>query len=578
MAAALHFDPSVHNFGIQEYMRHSADTDRVFPDAYLFADGMMHPGDAPGLGVDVSVHARVSADRAPDRRHGAQLVGRRRRASLTLATLVLVAASARAENGAAGWLRYERIADAGVRARYTAVTGSIAVLDESLVVRTARDEVVRGIALMLDTKGTKDFSTTKGTKIADAAIVLGTVESVRRAFPRAAIPQLTRSDAFWLGTATVGTRRVTIVAGRDDRGVLYGAFALLRRVALHEPIDTLNDRQEPAAERRWTNEWNNLDGTIERGYAGPSIFFEGGRVASDLTRAGEYARLLASVGINGAAVNNVNADPRVLTEDFVPQLARIADVFRPWGVALAVSIDFSSPMKIGGLDTFDPLDARVAAFWKDRVDAIYRAIPDFGGFVLKADSEGRLGPSAYGRTHADAANVIARTLAPHGGVIFYRGFVYDHHMDWRDRKNDRARAAVDNFKALDGQFDANVIVQIKNGPIDFQVREPASPLFAALERTNTAIELQITQEYLGQQRHVVFLPPMWKEVLDFDMRATGAPAPVKSLVSGYVGVSNVGRAANWLGHDLATANLYGFGRLAWNPESRPHGSRASGRR
>jgi alpha-glucuronidase len=235
-------------------------------------------------------------------------------------------------------------------------------------------------------------------------------------------------------------------------------------------------------------------------------------------------------------------------------------------VSLALSIDFSSPMRVGGLDTFDPLDSRVSAFWKERVDDIYRAIPDFGGFVVKADSEGRLGPSAYGRTHADAANVIARALAPHHGVLFYRGFVYDHLMDWRNVKNDRARAAVDNFQTLDGRFDANVILQIKNGPIDFQVREPASPLFGALRRTQKAIELQITQEYLGQQRHVVFLAPMWKEVLDFDMRVADAETPVKSLISGFVGVSNVGQAKNWLGHDLAMANLYAFGRLAWNPD------------
>jgi alpha-glucuronidase len=395
--------------------------------------------------------------------------------------------------------------------------------------------------------------------------VIGTFESVRMAFPRIAMPRLSKPNGFWLGRVVNEGRPVTIVAGRDDRGVLYGAFALLRRLALGEPVDALNVIEEPAAAYRWTNEWDNLDGTIERGYAGPSIFFENGRVVENMERVWQYTRLLASVGINGVVINNVNADARVLTPDFVPQLARLAHELRGRGVALGLAIDFSSPMKIGGLDTFDPLDPRVAAFWKDRVDAIYRAIPDFGGFVLKADSEGRLGPSAYGRTHADAANMIARTLAPHHGVLFYRGFVYDHLMDWRNPKNDRARAAVDNFKSLDGQFDGNVVLQIKNGPIDFQVREPASPLFAALQRTNRAIELQITQEYLGQQRHVVFLPPMWKEVLDFDMRAKASPTPVKSLVSGYVGVSNVGRAANWLGHDLAMANLYGFGRLAWNP-------------
>ena len=473
------------------------------------------------------------------------------------AALVLLASAAGAEDGSAGWLRYERIVEP-MRARlYGGLSGPIASVGDSMTIASARNELTRGLSSMLG----RDFNAT--TDFAKASIFIGPADVLRRRLPKVSVPELTNADAFWLGTTTVDRRRVTIVAGRDDRGVLYGAFALLRHVALYEPVEALNERQAPAAPLRWTNEWNNLDGSIERGYAGASIFFESGRVAADLTRAGEYARLLASVGINGCAVNNVNADARAITSEFVPQVARIADAFRPWGVALALSIDFSSPMKIGGLDTFDPLDPRVAAFWKSRVDDLYRAIPDFGGFVLKADSEGRLGPSAYRRTHADAANVVARALAPHGGVLFYRGFVYDHLMDWRDPKNDRARAAVDNFKDLDGKFDANVILQIKNGPIDFQVREPASPLFATLERTKKAIELQITQEYLGQQRHVVFLPPMWKETLDFDMRMRASPTPVTSLVSGYVGVSNVGRAANWLGHDLAMANLYGFGRLAW---------------
>jgi alpha-glucuronidase len=376
----------------------------------------------------------------------------------------------------------------------------------------------------------------------------------------------------------VGTRDVVVVAGAGERGVLYGAFALLRQMALSgvQAFPVKTERQEPAAPLRWVNEWDNLDGTIERGYAGRSIFFENNNVATDLTRVSEYGRLLASIGINGIDVSNVNANSRILTPEFVPQLVRLAHALRPWGVRLAVSIDFSSPQKIGGLDTFDPRDARVAAFWKAAVDRIYAQIPDFGGFVLKADSEGRLGPSAYGRTHADAANVIARPLASHGGVIFYRGFVYNNKMDWRDLKNDRARAAVDNFKALDGAFEANVILQIKHGPIDFQVREPASPLFGTLHRTNQAIELQVTQEYLGQQRHIVYLAPMWKEVLDFDLQADGKPGtPVKDLVAGktfkrplggFIGVSNVGRDRNWLGHHLAMANLYAFGRLAWHPD------------
>jgi alpha-glucuronidase len=267
----------------------------------------------------------------------------------------------------------------------------------------------------------------------------------------------------------------------------------------------------------------------------------------------------------------------VLEDDFIAQAKRIADVFRPWGVQISMSVDLSSPKLIGGLDTFDPIDSRVAEWWRKKVDGLYRQIPDFGGFVVKADSEGRSGPSAYGRTPADAANVIARALKPHGGVVFYRAFVYNHHLDWRDPKNDRAKAAYDNFHPLDAKFDDNAIVQIKNGPIDFQVREPVSPLFAGLRSTNEAIELQITQEYTGQQKHLCFLVPMWKEVLDFDMRVDGRSTPVKDLVSGrlfhrpvggFVGVANVGLDATWLGSPLAMANLYGFGRLAWNPDLR----------
>jgi alpha-glucuronidase len=487
--------------------------------------------------------------------------------ALVAIVLSLAASSAQGETGAAAWLRYAPL-DPAARAEIgKALPATVVTLGDSPAIRSARDEIVRGLSSML---GRKMVSVD-----ADGGapgIVIGTRDRVFSSVAGVSVPELTRPGSFWLGRTSSNS---VIVAGRDDRGVLYGAFALLRRVAIGDALHDLNEKQEPAAPLRWVNEWNNLDGTIERGYGGSSIFFEDDRVVKDLTRAREYARILASVGINAASVNNVNANPRVLTAEFIPDLVRLAEAFRPWGVGLAIAVDFSSPQRIGGLDTFDPLDPRVAAFWKSHADDIYRAIPDFAGFVLKADSEGRLGPSAYGRTHADAANVIARALAPHGGVIFYRGFVYDHHMDWQNPKNDRARAAYDNFRTLDGAFDDNVVLQIKHGPIDFQVREPASPLFGALEKTNQAIELQITQEYLGQQRHVCYLVPMWKEPLDFDMRVAGRATPVKQLVSGatfrrplggFVGVSNVGRDANWLGHDLAMANLYGFGRLAWNPD------------
>jgi alpha-glucuronidase len=486
---------------------------------------------------------------------------------------MVLPASSHAETGYDGWLRYGSLPADLVSARYATLPRDVTLIGDSPVLRTARDEVVRGLDAMLGAPLAR-----ASTNDNIVTITLGTLERVRAAARGTALPAQLGTDGFWIGTAGIGGRRSLVVAGQNERGVLYGAFSLLRRIALGEDVAALNERQEPAAPIRWVNHWDNLDGTIERGYAGRSIFFESGRVVDDLTRVRDYGRLLASVGINGVTINNVNANALAITDGFIPDLARLADALRPWGVALSVSIDFSSPRRIGGLDTFDPLDARVAAFWRERVGALYRAIPDLGGVVLKADSEGRLGPSAYNRTHADAANVIARALAPHNGVIFYRGFVYDHLMDWRNLKNDRARAAYDNFHPLDGKFDSNVIIQIKHGPIDFQVREPASPLFGALRNTNQAIELQITQEYLGQQRHVCFLVPMWKGVLDFDLQATSTSpgTPVRELASGrtfnrpfggFVGVSNVGRDANWLAHDLAMANLYGFGRLAWNPTS-----------
>ncbi|HEY3742268.1 MAG TPA: glucosiduronase, partial [Bryobacteraceae bacterium] len=357
-----------------------------------------------------------------------------------------------------------------------------------------------------------------------------------------------------------------IIAGADLNGTLYGTFTLLRMIAAGEPLANLNIEQSPHEPIRWVNHWDNLDGTIERGYGGRSIFWDNGTIRADLTRVNEYGRLLASVGINACSINNVNANIRAYDTPMLPELKRVAAAFRPWGVRMALSLDFGSPKSLGGLDTFDPADPRVIKWWADKVDEIYAAIPDLAGFVLKADSEGRVGPSAYGRTHADAANVIARPTKRHGGVLFYRGFVYDHHMDWRNLKNDRARAAYDNLHPLDGQFDDNVIVQIKHGPIDFQVREPVSPLFAGMPKTRKSIELQITQEYFGQGRHTVFLVPMWKEALDFDMRVDNKPSPLKSLVQAFAGVSNVGLDDNWFGNNMSQANLYGYGRLAWNPD------------
>ena len=472
-----------------------------------------------------------------------------------------------AETGQEAWLRYARLGTEA-RAKYEALPAAVVAPGNSAVLRAARDEMVRGIAGMMS-------STLRvAGEVKEKAVILGTINAMGKIVPGFESPKPLEGDGFLLASHRVRGFDCIIITSRTERGVLYGVFAFLSKMARGENVLALDEVSQPRVALRWVDQWDNLNGTIERGYAGASIFFENGGVRADLTRAGEYARLLASVGINGCTINNVNADTRILDDSFIPQLARIADVFRPWGVRLAVSVDLSSPKTAGGLDTFDPLEPGVVEWWKAKVDTIYRQIPDFGGFVVKADSEGRAGPSSYGRTPADAANVIARALRPHGGVLFYRAFVYDHHLDWQNPKNDRARAAYDIFHPLDGKFDHNVIIQIKYGPIDFQAREPASPLFGGLERTNQGIELQVTQEYTGQQRHLCFLPPMWKEILDFDLRVNDGATPVKELVAGktfhrpmgaFVGVANVGMDANWLGHPLALANLYGFGRLAWDP-------------
>ncbi len=489
--------------------------------------------------------------------------------SLLFITSLLLTSAGFPESGEDAWLRYARL-DPGVASRYASLPATLVTLDNSAVLQSAQTELLRGIRGMLGrTLRIEDRVS------AESAIVLGTVERARTLDAGFHPPSDLQGDAYALISTQIQGQSALVITGATDRAVLYGAFALLRKIAQGKSISALNEVQHPSAPVRWVNQWDNLDGSIERGYAGRSIFFEDRNVRPDLTRAKEYARLLASVGINGCNVSNVNADLHILDPDFIPQLALIAEVFRPYGVELGVAVNVSMPKQVGGLDTFDPLDPRVADWWKRKFNEVYRQIPNFGGVVVKADSEGQLGPSVYGRNAAEAANVIAKALKPHGGVVFYRAFVYDHHLDWNNLKADRARAAYDIFHPLDGQFDDNVIVQIKYGPIDFQVREPASPLFGGLVKTNEAVEVQITQEYTGQQQHTVFLIPLWKEVLDFDMAVGGQHTPVKEVIAGrsfhrpiggYVGVANVGMNTDWLANHLALANLYGFGRLAWNPD------------
>ncbi len=490
---------------------------------------------------------------------------RMRLSILSLAAL-LATCLGHAETGAEGWLRYSPLS-AAERQQYAQMPNQIVTMDDSAISKSAAAELQRGLHQMLG----HDLVSTQAVAGRDA-IVIGTIDKIHAALPGWTAPSNLKDEGFALHVLHASGHAYWIIAGKDSRGELYGVFHLLEQVAQLHPFT--DDAESPLAPIRWVNQWDNFDGTIERGYAGRSIFFANDHVRQDLSRVSEYGRLLASIGLNGCTVNNVNSNLRTLDPAMLQELARIADAFRPWGVRMSLSIDLSSPQVVGGLSTFDPIDPGVAAWWQQKVDEIYKLIPDFGGFVIKADSEGRVGPSKYGRTPAQAANTVARALKPHGGVVLYRGFVYNNHLDWNDLKADRARAGYDNFHALDGTFEPNVVIQIKHGPIDFQVREPVSPLFAALQHTSQAIELQITQEYTGQQRHMVFLVPMWKTALDTDLRVQNRSTPVKEIVEdqsfhqplgGFVGVANVGLDDNWLHHPMAMANLYGFGKLAWNP-------------
>jgi alpha-glucuronidase len=486
--------------------------------------------------------------------------------TLALIGLVLATTLIRAEDGSQGWLRYAPLTKTDTT-RYATLPSKIVVLGNTPAEQAAANELQHGLTSML----ARPFTISHETDSSNA-IILANLATLNKAF--SVTGDKLPPDAYTLGEKTEGNIHCYIILGADPSGELYGAFHLLALVGTEQPLPTKPTTESPSSPIRWVNQWDNLDGTIERGYAGRSIFFDNGHVRSDLPRVHDYGRLLASIGINGVTVNNVNSDLRTLEPEMIREFARIADQLRPWGVRMSLSVDLSSPQVVGHLPTFDPIDPTVIAWWQAKVNEIYKAIPDFAGFVIKADSEGRVGPSQYHRTPAEAANAVARALKPHGGIVLYRGFVYNNHLDYNDLKADRARAGYDNFHALDGKFESNVVIQVKNGPIDFQVREPASPLFAALQHTSQAIELQITQEYLGQQRHMVFLVPMWKTTLDTDMRANNQSTPVKEIVEGksfhqplggFVGVANVGLDTNWMHHPMAMANLYGFGRLAWNP-------------
>lgn len=481
------------------------------------------------------------------------------------------------------WLQFDKIQNEQLRQGYIKQCASIIAPRSSNLLDTAKKELIHGLQSLLDMS---PIEQSEGTQVGLGRIIIGTAGD--HPLLAAALSQLSTSsntmdtnnklnDSYAIRTGHDGVGSYIVLAGANDRGVIYAVFHFLKLLQLGADTKELHIQETPANGIRMMNQWDNMDGSIERGYAGNSIFYENNKIVEDVSRIQDYARLLASIGINAITINNVNVhayETKLISDEQIPEVERLAAVFRAYGIQLFLSINYASPIELGGLTTADPLATEVAAWWIERANAIYKIIPDFGGFLVKADSENRPGPFTYGRNHMDGANMLANALEPFGGIVIWRCFVYNCHQDWRDRKTDRARAAYDHFMPLDGQFKNNVILQIKNGPMDFQVREPISPLFGGLENTNQILELQITQEYTGQQRHVCYLVPQWKEILDFDTYAKGVGSTVAKVASGemfgnlYGGiaaVSNIGKDMNWTGHDLAQANLYGYGRLIWNP-------------
>ena len=376
------------------------------------------------------------------------------------------------------------------------------------------------------------------------------------------------SEGFIIKSIQLSGKKITLITGNTDISVLYGAFHFLRLVQTGESILNLSIVTTPKIKLRLLNHWDNLNRHVERGYAGQSIW-DWHRLPGYIDQKYiDYARANASIGINGTVLTNVNANAMLLTPQYLEKVTALANVFRPYGIKVYLTARFSAPIEIGKLKTADPLDTAVQNWWKNKVAEIYKYVPDFGGFLVKANSEGQPGPQNYNRTHADGANMLAEAVEPFGGIVMWRSFVYSN-----EQPEDRFKQAYTEFKPLDGKFKKNVLVQVKNGPIDFQPREPFSPLFGAMPGTPLMIEFQLTQEYLGQATHLVFEPPMFKEVLNADTYARGKGSTLAKVVdgsleghelSGMAGVSNIGSDINWTGHLFGQANWYALGRLAWD--------------
>ncbi len=493
-----------------------------------------------------------------------------------LGALAVRVTPSRAEDGHQLWLRYPLLEEPW-RSEYRASVSQVvacptdrstaagsegsATLSSTLVV--ARSELVRGLAGLLGASPPLKSRVTEG-----GALLLGTPRSCAL-IARARLPlRALGREGYVIRSVVVGGRAATVIAANTDVGVLHGVFHFLRLLQTHRPVEHLDISSSPRIELRVLDHWDNLDGSVERGYAGASLW-DWKRLPDHLDlRYAEYARACASIGINGTVLNNVNASARILTRPYLVKVAALARVFRPYGLKVYLSARFSAPIEIGGLKSADPLDPAVRAWWRSKADEIYRLIPDFGGFLVKASSEGQPGPQDYGRTHADGANMLADAVAPHGGVVMWRAFVYGRSQE------DRARQAYDEFVPLDGKFRANVLLQVKNGPIDFQPREPFHPLFGAMPRTPVMMEVEITKEYLGFATHLAYLGPLYEEALRSDTFARGKGSTVARVIdgslfgeslSGMAGVANIGADRNWTGSQFDQANWYVFGRLAWDP-------------
>ncbi|HUW93000.1 MAG TPA: alpha-glucuronidase family glycosyl hydrolase [Bacteroidales bacterium] len=489
---------------------------------------------------------------------------------LTIAFLlsVLLAQGLKADDGYRLWLRYDRVSDPSLFKSYSRAVRGILVEGQSATMDAASRELQTGLTGLLGhaLPYVKEV-TSNGIVIAgstgNSPLVCSLIGSTRI--------NGVNDEGFVIRSIVYNKKKIILIAGNEDAGVLYGVFYFLQMLQQHQQIENLNIESSPATAIRLLNHWDNLDRTIERGYAGFSLWnwhMLPGYITQQYI---DYARANASVGINGTVLTNVNADALVLTPGYLVKVAALAGVFRPYGIRVYLTARFSAPMDIEGLKTADPLDPDVIKWWKDKVNEIYGYIPDFGGFLVKANSEGQPGPQNYGRSHADGANMLADALAPHNGIVMWRAFVYDNNVP-----EDRAKQAYNEFTPLDGKFRKNVLIQIKNGPVDFQPREPFHPLFGALPHTQVMPEFQITQEYLGFATHLVYLAPLFEECLRSDTHASGPGTTVADIITdisgsktftGMAGVANTGTDRNWTGHPFAQANWFAFGRQAWNPYS-----------